>query len=183
MTSKHSSRKKRQVPPLNHICFVAVNIPEDKNDECVTERIQNIFDMYFEEHDCVPTSSHVQSIVYETYGKKNLSEAFFSIELSDTEALAWVSGESMDASMNYRNVTNESCDLNVYSDCVVNKKNWYCSICLNNNTKNVVSVNNCGCIYHEKCLKEAYKYSKKCSICSENVDFGNIYEAIIEIVV
>ena len=185
MTSRRSSRKKRRPkppPPPRHMCIVTIKMPEDKNDEHATKRIQTIFDSYFDQHDCIPTSSHVQSIVYKTYGKENLTEAFFSIELSDTEAMAWVSGESMDASMDYRNYNNE-CPSNVYSNITVNKKNWYCAICLEHNTKNVVCVNNCGCIYHEKCLKEAYKHSKKCAVCSENVDFINIYEPVVEIVV
>ena len=71
MKSRRSSRKKRHPKPPppsppRHMCIVTVKMPEDKNDEHATKRIQTIFDSYFDQHDCIPTASRVQSIVYKT---------------------------------------------------------------------------------------------------------------------
>lgn len=186
MKSKRSSRKKRRPkpPPIprTHVCIMAIDIPTEYNNDASIDWVQKVFDDYQDKNDCIPTTCHIQEIVYKKYGSHDISKAYFSIELTDKEAMAWISSESMNASLEYRNDEHNICSSHIYRECKVNGK-WYCPICLENNKKPMVCVNNCGCKYHKKCLMEAYKYSERCPICNETMDFEDIYEAVVEIIV
>lgn len=184
--SIRSSRRKRRPkpppPPRTHVCIMTIDIPREYNNDASIDWVQKVFDDYQDKNDCIPTTCHIQETVYKKFGSHDISKAYFSIELTDKEAMAWVSSESMNASLEYRNDKQNTCSSNIYRECKPNGK-WYCSICLECNRKHVVSVNNCGCKYHEKCLIEAYKYSRRCPLCNEIMDFEDIYEAVVEIIV
>jgi hypothetical protein len=145
--------------------------------------IKSIIDDYIDVHDCIPTSEYIQKKVYELYGNKNLITIFYPIHMTDVEALAWVSAESIDDSTNYRNVHNSEYPSYLYRNQCNIEKNWKCPICLNSNKKNVIVINHCNCTFHKSCLIQAYKYSTYCPTCKENLYREDIYQIVSETIV
>lgn len=70
----------------------------------------------------------------------------------------------------------EDMNINVSTQCfeTTDKKFDCCSICTDKyDNKDVVSVLNCGHIFHTKCIKEWGHYKAVCPVCKESIDTCN----------
>jgi hypothetical protein len=45
-----------------------------------------------------------------------------------------------------------------------------CSICLSSLEENIVELDCCGHMYHEKCIRDSLRVSRLCPLCRRNVD-------------
>ena len=54
----------------------------------------------------------------------------------------------------------------------MDSKNWICSICLEDHSNNLISIENCGHTYHLECIYNSMKLSgKTCPYCRQPIDY------------
>ena len=156
--------------PKTHTVIIPVKMPTYNNHEITEPRITNWARNYFDENRRLPSTFEIQREVEKWPESKDaLWDATLSIAFDCTERVAtqWIMGESIDASLKYRHPDpqppfDENC---IYST----NKNEICAICQNAEEGNRVALKACQCIYHEKCLRKACKYSMKCAVCGFDV--------------
>ena len=133
--------------------------------------IMKEFNKYLSESNRVPTQEEFVDIVKKEYRveTKRQLNLRVSVKLTEEQAMALASCESMNACLEYRNPdTPEECPISAYQFCIA-RKEWKCRICLGTETDRQVKLKVCSCTYHRKCIRKSYIYSHKCPICDASI--------------
>lgn len=173
-------RRRLTIPPPKHVCIITLYVPEFVD---IGVWIKDLVKEYKQTKECFPPTKYIQEQIYNVYGKHNTHISKLKVKMTYSEALKWMSSESFDISLEYRNVDYKVCPEEVYCNYIVYNKLWRCSICLSNKPVDTIKIRNCNCLYHKACFLKSYAYSKKCPICYNDVEIENIYEPLLEVVV
>jgi len=128
---------------------------------------------YLVTHNRAPTQEEFVHIVKQKYPTKNTEQVWgvrIKIDLTEEQAMAFASCESMNDGLDYRSPeTAEECPVGVYR-FVIARGDWTCSICLGSETDRQVTLKTCSCTYHRKCIRKSYLYSHKCPVCRLGIE-------------
>ena len=159
-------------------------MPSYNNHEVTEPKISLWVADYLETNHRLPSTFEVNEEVKKWAESKNAkwdAKINMAYDCSEDLALQWMLGESMDESFKYRNPDppppfDDNC---IY----LTTRGNMCVICQNAEEGDKVGLKSCGCIYHEKCIRQAYKFSVKCPVCNCNINEYTEDEADSDIVV
>ena len=162
----------------NHTVIIPIKMPSYNNHEVTEPKIFDWVVSFSKEHNRLPSTFEIDQEIRKWPDSKDAKwDATLSISFDCTEriALQWMMGESIDSSLKYRNPDppppfDENCTYNT----ILGDK---CAICQGAEEGDKVGLWSCRCIYHEDCLRKAYKHSNKCPVCGCNINEYTTEEA------
>lgn len=155
----------------NHTVIIPIKMPSYNNHEETEPKIFDWVVSFSKEHNRLPSTFEIDQEIRTWPDSKDAKwDATLSISFDCTEriALQWMMGESIDSSLKYRNPDppppfDENCTYNTILGGM-------CAICQDAEEGDKVGLWSCRCIYHEDCLRQAYKHSNKCPVCGCNIN-------------
>lgn len=155
----------------NFTVIIPVKMPSYNNHEETEPKVIGFAAEHLKKYNRLPSTFEIDKEVRRwPEGKDALWDATVSLAFNCTERIAmqWLMGESIDEALKYRNPDPPP----PFDDECTYKTIWgeLCAICQNAEEGDKVGLWACRCIYHEDCLRRAYKYSSKCPVCGCNIN-------------
>ena len=167
----------------NHTVIIPIRMPNYNNHKEIKPKVFNWVLEYTKKHNRLPSSFEIGRELHAWPESKDAKwDATLNMAFDCTERIAvqWMMGESIDASLKYRNPDppppfDDNCTYKTIHGEL-------CAICQNAEEGDKVGLWSCRCIYNEDCLRQAYKHSTKCPVCGCNINDYTTEEADGDIV-